>query len=359
MTKILAINPGAASTKIALYNGEDEVFSENIRYADEDVDAYENCLDQRAMRMESLEKSLAGRVELADMDAFSGRGGPIRPLPGGVYRMNDALEDEITSRAVVNHPSLLGGLMARDLAEKTGAPAFIVDPVSVDELADLSRISGLKDFPRKSLGHFLNKRAAARKYAADAGREYESLNLIVIHLGSGITMSAHLAGRMVDTLDSNGEGPFSTERSGCIRVDDLAGYAVSSGLSAGDLKKKLTRGAGLMDHLGTRDAIEIEKRIEAGDEKAALVYEAMTYGVAKHAASLAPALGGKVDAIIVTGDLARSEMLIRWLDERLGWLAPVTVYAGQFEMWALAAGARDVIEGKQRARIFPSCEFEK
>jgi len=279
-------------------------------------------------------------------------------MPGGTYRVNDALIHEIYHGAVIDHPSLLGGVLAREIADRAGAPAFIVDPVSVDEFEQLSRVSGLKGFPRKSLGHFLNKRVVARLYAEKIGRPYEELNLIICHLGGGISMSAHKQGRMIDSLDANGEGPFSPERAGGVRVDDIADLAFSDNMTLEKLKDLLIRKGGLMSHLGTYDAREVEKRIASGDEEAALVYEAMAFQIAKSAASLAPTLHGKVDAILVTGGLARSRMLAGWIKERLSWIAPVEIFPGEFEMEALAMGAIRVLEGRERARIFPTCDFE-
>ncbi len=234
----------------------------------------------------------------------------------------------------------------------------MVDPVSVDEYDEISRVSGLPELPRRSLTHALNMKAVARRHADERGCSYEELNLIVAHLGGGVSIAVHSGGRMIDSVDANGEGPMSPERSGALRADDLVDLCCSGEHSRETLKRRLTREAGLLAHLGTADAVEIERRIAGGDEKARLVYEALAYGVSKHIAALSAAVAGKVDAVILTGGLARSDYLVDCVRRRVEFLGKVAVHPGEDEMRALCEGAERVLSGREKARVYPGGEEE-
>jgi len=357
--KILAINPGATSTKLALFEGEQIVSEQQFRCCPRELEEFIKVVEQVAYRTGQVVHFMeqAG-VKPADLDAIAARGGPLRPVPGGVYRVNSAMVEDASGGDFTEHVSKIACLIAFELSSEYGIPSFIVDPVSTDEYAPISRVSGLAEIPRKSLTHALNMKAAARYYAKEKGRRYDELNLITVQLGGGISVAVHEKGGMVDSVDANGEGPFSPERAGGLRADDLVRFVLDSGLDAVALRKKLTRTGGLVSHLGTTDAVDIEKRIEDGDAQALFYYQAMAYTVAKSIGSLAPAVCGKLDAILLTGGLARSEMLIKWITERVSFLAEVKCFPGEFEMQALAEGAMRVITGQEQAKIYPSGKVE-
>jgi len=356
---ILVINPGSTSTRTALYEGETVLAEQELVCSPDQLDRCRRVADQGDFRTAQVRAFLraAGRT-LSDCDAVAARGGPLRPVRGGVYRVNAAMLADAAGDQFIEHVSKLACLIADHLCRGTGVPCFVVDPVSTDELADLSRISGLKELPRKALTHALNMKRTAREFARRLGRPYESLNLITAHLGGGTSIAVHHRGRMIDSVDANGEGPFSAERSGGLRADSLARMAVESGKDFAALRRLLTRQGGLVSHLGTSDAREVERRIAAGDAHARLVYEAMAYQVAKHIGALAAAVEGQVDGIILTGGLARSAMVTEWIRRRVAFLAPVEVVPGEAEMAALREGVARVLAGEESARVYPTGEAE-
>jgi butyrate kinase len=357
--RVLVVNPGSTTTKVAVFADGREVLAREIVARPEDLAAAGPTLDQLPFRLRLVEYELAAAGLAGEaLAAVIGRGAPLAPVPAGTYRVNPAMLADARSDRYIDHASRLGCLMAEALARPRGIPAFIADPVSVDEYDEISRISGLPGLPRRSLTHALNIKSAARRYAAEAGRPYGELNLLIAHLGGGISVAVHHRGRMIDSADANGEGPMSPERSGALRVDDLVDLCFSGQHDRAGLKRLLTRGSGLAGHLGTTDAVEIEKRIAAGDAKARLVYEAMAYMVAKHIAGLAAAVAGRVDAVILTGGLARSDFLVKCIRQRVGFLGPVTVYPGENEMLALFQGAERVLTGREKARVYPTGEEE-
>jgi len=356
---ILVINPGSLSTRTALFEGTALLAEEHLECPKEEVTACDGVLDQVPMRAAHVRDFLArlGR-SVGECDAIAARGGPLRPVPGGVYRVNAALLADARDESFTDHVSRIACIIADELAGEGGVPAFVVDPVSTDEFDPISRVSGLKEVPRRSLVHALNLKAVARACASEIGERYEALRLITAHLGGGCSIAVHVGGRMVDSVDANGEGPFSPERSGGLRVDDFARFVLDLGKSFGELRRLLTRGAGLAGHLGTTDAREAITRAEAGDESARLVLEAMAYGVAKHICGLAAAVAGKVDAILLTGGLANAGFLVRLISERVSFLAPVRCYPGEREMVALRDGAARVLAGEERPKVYPTGEPE-
>jgi len=359
--RILVINPGSVSTKVALYENESPVFVETINHSVEEIASFPHIADQRGSRRDAILKLLKSRnVSFDSLDAVVGRGGvSLKPIECGTYLVNDAMLKDLKHPKGREHPSDLGVLIAHEIASKAGVPTFTVDPVVVDELDDVARISGLPEIERRSLSHALNLKAAARKAAKELGKNYEDLNLVVVHMGGGISVTAHRRGRMVDVNQAlDGTGPFSPERAGGLPVGDVIRMCYSIPpydkvhYTYEEMFKKIAGKGGLVAHLGTNDAREVERRIAAGDKYAKLVYEAMAYQIAKEIGGMATVLNGDVDAIVITGGLAQSEMLVSWLKERVGYIARVMVYPGEDEMLAMAQGALRVLRGEEKARIY-------
>lgn len=347
-TTILAINPGATSTKVALFQDREPVFLETLRHPREELDALATIEEQYHHRSRLVRQVLAAQeANLETLDAVVGRGGLLRPLPGGVYQINQAMLDDLQEgRVQVQHPANLGALIAHDVAEPLGVPSFIVDPPCVDEMMPEARVSGFPGIERRSLTHALNIKAVARRAAEEMGRPYDSLRLIVAHLGSGNSVTAHLNGRMVDLNDSSSEGPFSTQRAGGVPSRALAKICYAGQYTAEEMQAKLMRGTGLTGYLGTDDLRDVEGMIDAGDEQAALLYRAMIYQIAKEIAALSVPLEGRVDAIVVSGGLAHSERFIGTLEASITWLAPLLVFPGEDEMAAMAVGVLRALRGE-------------
>ncbi len=351
---VLAVNPGSTSTKLAVYDGRELRFSQGIDHDDE-LAAFRGrpILDQLELRLGAIRTVLDRRgVTLDGLRATVGRGGLLRPLAGGVYAVTDAMLAELRRAPRGEHASNLGAFLARDLARPAGCPAFIVDPVSVDEWEEVARLSGLAGLDRECLSHALNTRAVARRFARETGTPYERLRLIVVHMGSGHSVSAHREGRMIDVTNSREEGPFSTERAGTVPTVRLVQHVLDEGLSASAAERLLFREGGLRSYLGTSDLREVEGRMDAGDERAALVFDAMAYQLRKAVGAMTAVLDGSVDAVLLTGGMARSERLVAALVDRLRWVAPLRVYPGEDELRSLAEGALRVLEGEEVARDY-------
>ena len=347
--KILSINPGATSTKVALYQDTNPIKVEVIRHSPDDLSTFKHTLDQldyrRGLILKFLERN---NVKVADLSAVVGRGGPFKPLESGTYTVNQKMLSDIKSGNVqADHPANLGALIAHELTKDTNVPAFIVDPVSVDEFSAVARISGLPELPRKSLSHALNIKMVARKAASELGKKYEELNLIIVHLGSGISVSSHLKGRMIDVNNANDMGPFSPQRCGALPITGLAKLCFSGESTYPEMYDRLTKKGGLLAHLGTDDVEEVEKRIEQGDEKAKLVYEAMVYQIAKEIGAMATTLNGDVDAIVLTGGIANSKRLVDLITDKVKFIANVMVFPGEDEMEALTLGALRVLSAQE------------
>lgn len=350
---ILAINPGSTSTKVALFDGEKEVARENVSHSSEELKKFDTIFDQIPLRRDQVVNFLEkNNVNPADLAAVSGRGGPIKPLPGGVYEVTDRLVHALKHEYSAEHPSLLGGLIAREIADSAEIKAYIVDPVSVDEFHPLARVSGLPEIPRKSLAHALNIKAVARRVSADLGKDYKNLNLVIAHLGGGISITAHENGCMIDVNNANDGGPFSPERTGTLPMTGLIEMCYSGKMDKKALMRRVLKEGGLSAHLGTNDAREVEKRIETGDSEAKLVYEAMAYTISKEIAAMASVLKGRVDAVVLSGGLAASDMLINWIEERTSWISKVMVYPGEDEMPALSEGVMLLLRGEIKRSEF-------
>lgn len=349
---ILAINPGSTSTKIAVFSGEEQIFVKNIKHSSDELAPFIKITDQYEFRKNIiLEELKANNIDLQSLKVIVGRGGLVKFIPSGVYSVNDAMIADLKAGINGEHASNLGGLIAHDIAKSIqGSQAFIADPVVVDELDDLARISGHPLFERVSIFHALNQKAIARTYAKESNKKYEDLNLIVVHLGGGISVGAHLKGRVVDVNEAlNGEGPFSPERSGTLPVGQLAKLCFSGKYTLAEVKKMITGQGGFVAYLGTNDAYEVEKRAAAGDEKAELIESAMAYQVSKEIGAMSTVLKGKIDAILLTGGIAYGKPFVAKIKERIEFLAPVFVYPGEDEMRALAMNGHLILSGEIKA----------
>jgi butyrate kinase len=352
---ILVINPGAGSTRIALFGDAQPVFEENIRHNPEELLRFTRIIDQYQYRMEKIIQILESKkVGLGSLDAVVGRGGPFKPLTSGTYNVNDRLIQDIKSGNYQSeHPSLLGVMIAKEIADKANIPAFFVDPVSVDEFWPLARFSGLKEIPRKALSHALNVRMVAKKAAKELGKPYAECSFIIIHLGTGITVAAHLRGKQVDSSNANEDGPFSPQRTGALPTIPLAKLCCSGKMKFEDIRKKLNRAGGMLSYLGTDDIEEVEKRINAGDKEAEMAYSAMIYGIAKEVGAYSVVLKGNMDAIIITGGIAHSEKFVSALKAWIGFLcSKFLVYPGEGEMEALARGVLRVLRNEETAKDY-------
>lgn len=350
MYKVLAINPGSTSTKIALYEETKELFKKNIEHSNEELAKYKNITEQYEMRYEAIMKSLKEmNFDVKELSAVVGRGGLLPPVKSGAYRVNDSMVDRLANRPLVEHAANLGAIIANEISKPLNIPAFIYDSVAVDELEDIARITGIADVKRDCFSHALNMRAVAIKVAQKLGKAYEDCNLIVAHLGGGISISVHTKGKMVDIVGDD-EGSFSPERAGRISCKRLMQMCYSTDKNV--MKKKMRGEGGLVSNLGTNSALEVEKKIESGDENAKLVYEAMAYQIAKGIGELATVVDGEVDAVIITGGIAYSKMMTGWIKKRVQFIAPVEIVPGENELEALAFGALRVLKGEEKAHEY-------
>lgn len=344
---ILAINPGSTSTKIAVFDGEKQVFLKNIKHTVEELAPFKKITDQFDFRKDVILKELkdAG-IQLETLKIIVGRGGLVKPVPSGVFLVNDKMKHDLRN-SNKDHASNLGGLIADDIAKSlnNGAVAVIADPVVVDEMEDVARIAGHPLFQRVSIFHALNQKAVARKYAKSVSKKYEEVNVVVAHLGGGISVGAHRKGKVIDVNQAlDGEGPFSPERSGTLPAGDVCAMAFSGKYTHEEMKLMFKGKGGFAAYLGTNDAYEVEKRCLAGDKEAIKIHDAMIYQVAKDIGAYATVLKGQVDAIILTGGIAYNPDFNKQIEERTAWIAPVVVYPGEDEMAALAMNGLMVIE---------------
>ena len=351
---ILAINPGSTSTKIALFENETQLWSDTQRYDAAKLDGFAHVADQESFRCEEILKTLAAKdTDLSAIDAFVARGGLLRPMEGGTYSISQTMVDELKSCKWGEHASNLAAPIAIKLAQAHGKPAFIVDPVVVDELTDVAHVSGLLELPRKSIFHALNQKAVARRAAAKRGGRAEDFDFIVCHMGGGVSVAAHKKGRVVEVNDAlGGEGPMSPERAGSVPAAQLACLCFSGKNTQAEIEKMLIGRGGFVAHLGTNDFREIMEKVARGDEKAKLVFDAFCYQLGKAIGGCAVVLGGKVDAILLTGGLAYNEELCRTVERAVSWIAPVEVFPGEDEMQALVEGALRVLRGEERAKEY-------
>lgn len=349
--KILIINPGSTSTKIGVYEDETQVMEETLRHSTEEIAKYATIYDQKDFRKEVIVGVLKEKgVELSSIDVVVGRGGMLKPISGGTYATTPELLEDLKVGVQGQHASNLGGILAAEIAKEIQVPSYIVDPVVVDELSDVARLSGLPELPRVSIFHALNQKAVAKRYAKECGKAYEDLNLIVVHMGGGVSVGAHKNGKVVDVANAlDGDGPFSPERSGGLPSGALMKLCFSGKYTEAEVAKMVNGNGGFNAYLGTNDMRDVVKLAQEGDAKAKLVMDAFHYQLCKEIGAMAVVLGGKVDQIILTGGIAYGEVTQKTMTDAVSFLAPVTIYPGEDELLALAQGALRVVNGEEKA----------
>ncbi|NLK19534.1 MAG: butyrate kinase [Synergistaceae bacterium] len=353
--KVLALNPGSTSTKIALFEDGRELWSDTQRYDADVLGKFSSIPEQESFRLEEVRKCLKARgADLKELDGVVGRGGLLRPIESGTYEVGEKMLSDVRTCKWGAHASNLGAPLAVRLAEEGGCrKAFIVDPVVVDEMGPLARYSGLPELERRSIFHALNQKMVARRAAAELGKPYEQCRMIIAHMGGGISVGAHDLGRVVDVNNAlDGDGPFSPERAGSLPAGELVRLYYSGRYDQNTLLKMITGRGGLVAHLGTNDLREVERRVAEGDEKASLVFEAMAYHISKEIGACAAVLEGRAEAVILTGGLAYSEKFTSLIRNRVSFIAPVKTYPGEDEMQALADGAFRALRGEEEAKRY-------
>lgn len=352
--RILTINPGSTSTKIAVFDNDKCVFETTLTHPAEEIAKYDKIIDQYDFRKQVILDTLSEQgFNLQNLSGVVGRGGLLKPIKGGTYAVNDTMLEDLKVGVMGEHASNLGGIIAYEIASSLNIPSFIVDPVVVDELQDVARISGMPEIERKSIFHALNQKAVARRASVELGKPYNEANLIVAHLGGGISVGAHKDGRVIDVNNAlDGEGPFSPERAGGLPVGDLAKLCFSGKYSHNDIKKMIKGSGGLVAYLGTNDGRVVTKMIQEGDKNAELVYKAMAYQVAKEIGACAAVLKGKVDGIVITGGIAYDKNFVAWVTEAIEFIGKVFVYPGEGEMQALAEGGYRVLKGEESPQTY-------
>lgn len=352
--KSLIINPGSTSTKIGLFEDETLLFDETLRHPTEEIAKYASIIDQKDFRKDIIINFLKEKdFDINSLDVIVGRGGMLKPIESGTYAVTDALLEDLKTGFQGQHASNLGGILAREIGDSIGVPSYIVDPVVVDEMEEVARLSGVPELPRTSVFHALNQKAVAKRYAKEIGKPYDSLNLIVVHLGGGVSVGPHKNGKIIDIFNAlDGDGAFSPERAGAVPSGALIKMCFSGQYTEKEVYKKIVGNGGFNAYLGTNDMREVIKMIDNGDEKARLVRDAFIYQLSKNIGAMAAVLCGKVDAIIVTGGIAYNACVIDALKEHCGWIAPFVVYPGEDELLALAQGALRVINGEEAAKDY-------
>lgn len=352
--RILAINPGSTSTKVAVYENEELLMQETIHHSAEDLAPFQKVTDEYEMRKETILGLLKEKdINLNTIDAVSGRGGGLKPVSSGTLGINETMVEDVRN-SPGGHASVLGPLIADELSKEFDIPGFVVDPTSVDEFEDIARISGWPELPRKSGFHPLNHKAVARKAAEELGKPYEELNLVVAHIGGGVSVGAHRQGRIIDVNIAEG-GLFTPERA-CPPLSGLVRTCFSGDYTAGEIMKMMLGNGGIQAHLKTKDLREVEKMVQDGNEEAELIFKAMGYQVSKAIGALSTVLKGKVDAIILTGGCSHSKMLTDWIKEDISYIAPVMVFPGEKELESLAFGALRVLTGAEKAKEYPTTD---
>ena len=349
--KSLIINPGSTSTKIGVFENETLLFEETLRHSTEEIAQYASIVDQKDFRKQIILDLLKEKnFDIKSLQVVVGRGGMLKPIPGGTYAVSDALLEDLKIGKQGQHASNLGGILAREIGDSIGVPSYIVDPVVVDELMPISRYSGVPELPRTSVFHALNQKAVAKRYAKEQGKAYDSLNLIVVHMGGGVSVGAHEKGRVIDVFNAlDGDGAFSPERAGAVPSGALIKMCFSGQYTEKEVYKKIVGNGGFNAYVGTNDMRDVEKMVQNGDKKAEEVREAFIMQVAKNIGSMACVLKGKVDQIIITGGIAYDKVVVAGLTERAGFIAPITVYPGEDELLALTQGALRVMNGEEKA----------
>lgn len=351
---LLVINPGSTSTKIAIYHDETPILIESLKHSMSEVTNYSRIYEQLEFRKEAIMQYLKDRnFDAATVHAVVGRGGLLKPIESGTYIVNEVMVHDLRSGVQGQHASNLGGILAYEIAKSLKIPAYIVDPVVVDEMEEVAKLTGLPEVERKSIFHALNQKAVARRYAAEIGKSCNELELIVVHMGGGITVGAHRHGRVIDVNDAlDGEGPFSPDRSGGLPARRIVEMCFSGKYTQDQMHRKIAGQGGYVAYFDTNDARLVEKAASEGDKRAQLVQDAMAYQIAGEIGKCAVVLSGKVDAILLTGGLAFSKKIVESIKERVEFLAPVFIYPGENEMLALAQGCLRVLEGGEQAKEY-------
>lgn len=351
---ILTVNPGSTSTKIALFEDLDLIVNETVRHSQRILSAFDELIDQLEMRKNVIVKFLSkNNYTLDQIDGFIGRGGLVKPVKSGIYKVNKEMINDLSSEKYGGHASNLGGIIVYEMAKSVGKDAFIADPVVVDEMSSVAKISGLNGISRRPLWHALNQKAVARKYADKIGLKYEDVNLIVAHLGGGISVGAHELGRVIDVNNAlDGDGPMSPERSGGLPNGPLYKMALSGKYTLKEIQRMNYGNGGLVAYLGTNDGFEIDKRIKSGDEKALFMVKVMCYQIAKEIGACATVLKGNVDAIVITGGLAYDQLILDLIKERVSFISDILVFPGEDEMEALAYGALRVLTDQEKFKEY-------
>ena len=352
--KSLIINPGSTSTKIGVFEDETLLFEETLRHSTEEISKYATIFDQKDFRKNIIIDLLKSKeFDVKSLGMVVGRGGMLKPIPGGTYACTDALVKDLEVGVSGQHASNLGGILAREIADEIGVPSFIVDPVVVDELMPIARYSGVPELPRVSIFHALNQKAVAKRYAKETGKKYEDLNLIVVHMGGGVSVGPHKNGKVIDIFNAlDGDGAFSPERSGAVPVGALVKMCFSGEYTQAEVYKKLVGNGGFNAYVGTNDMRDVEKMVNEGNEKAAEVRDVFILQMSKNIGAMATVLEGKVDQIIVTGGIAYDKYVVAKLKERCEWIAPFTVYPGEDELLALVQGGLRVLNGEEEAKNY-------
>ncbi len=349
--KSLIINPGSTSTKIGVFEDETLLFEETLRHSTEEIAQYASIVDQKDFRKQIIIDLLKEKnFDINSLQVIVGRGGMLKPIPGGTYAVSDELLEDLKIGKQGQHASNLGGILAKEIGDSIGVPSYIVDPTVVDELIPIARYSGVPELPRTSVFHALNQKAVAKRYAKEKGVPYDSLNLIVVHMGGGVSVGAHEKGRVIDVFNAlDGDGAFSPERAGAAPSGALIRMCFSGKYTEQEVYKKFVGNGGFNAYLGTNDMRDVAKMIENGDEHAREVRDAFVFQVCKNIGSMSCVLKGKVDQIIVTGGIAYNKDVVDQMKERAGFIAPFTVYPGEDELRALAQGALRVLNGEEKA----------
>ncbi|MBN1851059.1 MAG: butyrate kinase [Deltaproteobacteria bacterium] len=352
--RIFSINPGSTSTKVALFENDTQLFSATITHDAATLKAFSKVSDQFPYRKETILYELDKKnISLEGIDAFVGRGGGLVGLEGGTYPVNEILLHHARIGFTVKHPAILGSQLAHDFAMTYGGKAFVVNPPDVDEFQTIARITGLSDIYRESRGHPLNQKEVAIRYAREVGKAYEDLNLVISHIGGGVSVTAHQKGRMIDSSDViHGDGPMAPTRAGALPAMAVAKMCLSGRYTEREIYDRLTKNGGLVDHLGTADIPAVQERIKKGDSHAGLIYDAMIYQISKNIGAYAAVLKGDVDAILLTGGIAKDAYLVERITEHVRFIAPVRVYAGEFEMEAMASGVLRVLRGEEEPKTY-------
>jgi len=351
--RILVINPGATSTKFAVFEEKKLLFKKTVEHSANDLKKFERIFDQFEYRLQLILEALdEENIKLDTPSAVVGRGGLLKPLAGGTYEVNEKMIGDLEKAERGEHASNLGAVMANNLGKQLGIPSYIVDPVSVDEMEPVARISGLPDLERISLSHALNMKAVAHKVAKELGKKYEKVNFVVAHLGTGVSVTPHKKGKMVDVNNAKEEGPFSPDRCGGLPANQLVKLCYSGKYTFQEMKEKLSNKGGIYAYLGTTDLRKVEAMASQGNKQAELILDALAYQVAKEIGAMSAVLEGQVDRIILTGGMAHSQRIVNDIIRRVKFIAPVVIVPGEEELEALALGALRVLWGEEKAKIY-------